>query len=145
MKILLISLGLFIITFFFWRWLGKKAPQTIMVGSRKIQVEIARTPAEREKGLSGRQNLCADCGLLFLFPQKGFYPFWMKEMYFDIDILWLADDRVVDITAPAQKPTAAEFGAPSTLYQSSVPVDKVLEVNAGWVKRNGIKVGDAVK
>jgi len=118
----------------------------ISVGGKTLGVEIAKTPAEREKGLSGRESLCPDCGMLFEFDQEGIYYFWMPKMYFDIDILWIADNKVVDITYDAKKPAVGEdFNNPKERYFSKVPVDKVLEVNAGWAKENGIKIGDLLK
>jgi hypothetical protein len=120
------------------------APTKILVGEKQLKIKIAHTLAEKEKGLSEKPSLCSDCGLLFFFDQPGIYPFWMRKMYFDIDILWIDNNRVVDITYGAKRPPKEEFDAPRTIYQSQVPVDKVLEVNAGWVKENGIGVGDQV-
>jgi len=117
----------------------------VTVGSKQLLVDIAKSPGEREQGLSDRKNLCLDCGMLFVFDQPGIYPFWMRRMYFDIDILWIIDDRVVDITFAAKAPPKEEFVAPKTVYQSKFPVNKVLEVNAGWVEKNGIKTGDVVR
>ena len=117
----------------------------VTVGSKQLLVDIAKSPGEREQGLSDRKNLCLDCGMLFIFDQEGFYPFWMRRMYFDIDILWIADDRVVDVTLGAKVSSKEEFAAPKTFYRSRVPIDKVLEVDAGWVEKNGIKAGDVVK
>ena len=117
----------------------------VTVGSKQLLVDIAKSPGEREQGLSDRKNLCLDCGMLFVFDQEGFYPFWMRRMYFDIDILWIADDRVVDVTLGAKVSSKEEFAAPKTFYRSRVPIDKVLEVDAGWVEKNGIKAGDVVK
>jgi len=117
----------------------------LMLGSKVLMVEVAETPKEREQGLSDRKNLCLDCGMLFIFDQPGIYPFWMRRMYFDIDILWIADDRVVDVTLGAKVSSKEEFAAPKTFYRSRVPIDKVLEVDAGWVEKNGIKAGDVVK
>ncbi len=119
--------------------------KTIVVGGKNVRTEIADTPAKIEQGLSDKEKMCSDCGMLFVFDQKGVYPFWMRRMHFDIDILWLAGDRIVDITFSAKAPQKEEFDRPKTVYQSKVPVDKVLEVNAGWVEKNGIKVGDVVK
>ena len=102
-----------------------------------------QTEEEKAKGLSDRKNLCSNCGLLFVYDSEGIYSFWMRRMYFDIDILWLNKDRVVDIIYDAKKPTAEEFESPRIIYQSKVPADKVLEVNAGWVEKNGIKIGDS--
>lgn len=116
----------------------------IRVGEKVVQVEIMQTEAEREKGLSGRPSLCQNCGLLFLFDSPNYYPFWMKEMYFDIDMIWIANDKVVEITDNAKAPPPEEFESPRQTYTSQVPADKVLEVNAGWAKKNGIKIGDEV-
>lgn len=116
----------------------------ILVGEKMVSVEIAKTPQEREQGLSDRETLCSNCGMLFIFDQPDIYPFWMRRMNFDIDILWIAGDRVVDITLSAKKPSVEDFESPKEFYSSKMPIDKVLEVNAGWVEKNGIKVGDKV-
>jgi hypothetical protein len=121
------------------------APTKVSVGGKPLEVGIARTLAEKEKGLSEKPSLCPNCGLLFFFDQPGIYPFWMRKMRFDIDILWIKGSQVVDITYGARKPAKEEFDAPRTIYQSQVPIDKVLEVNAGWATAKGIKVGDEVK
>lgn len=123
---------------------AKQSQPIIKVGEKMVQVEIMRTEAEREKGLSGRRSLCQDCGLVFLFDSPNYYTFWMKEMYFDIDIIWIAGDKVVDITDNAKAPPPGEFESPKQTYTSQVPADKVLEVNAGWAKKKGIRVGDEV-
>lgn len=108
-------------------------------------VEIAKTDKEREKGLSDRKSLCQDCGMLFIFDQPGNYTFWMKGMNFDVDILWISGDQVVDITYGAKAPAKEDSTAPKTVYQSRVPADKVLEVNSGWVEKNKIFVGDKIE
>ena len=55
-------------------------------------IEIADTPAAREQGLSGRTEIPEDYGMLFVFPDKGDYGFWMKDLMVSIDGFWLADD-----------------------------------------------------
>lgn len=119
--------------------------KTLTVNGQKVQVEIMDTEAKKEKGLSDRQSLCADCGLLFVYDTPGVYAFWMRRMHFDIDIIWILGDKVVDITFGAKKPPAEEFEAPKTFYRPLVAVDKVLEVNAGWAREKRIKVGEVVK
>jgi len=142
----LVLLILVVVSLTLWLAFRLKAsqPTRVLVGNKVLEVTVARTLAEREKGLSDRASLCPDCGLLFLFDQPGIYPFWMRKMRFDIDILWIKGNQIVDITYGARKPSQGEFDAPRTIYQSQVPVDKVLEVNAGWVTAKGIKVGDEV-
>ena len=56
---------------------------------KKIYIEVADTDASRQQGLSDRDGLCAECGMLFVFPQNGYYGFWMKDMNFNIDIVFL--------------------------------------------------------
>lgn len=119
--------------------------RTVLIGDKKVKlVGIARSDVQREQGLSDRKSLCQDCGLFFVFDKKGFYPFWMKRMYFDIDILWISGDQVVDITYGAKKPSPEEFDKPKTIYTPNSPVDKALEVNDGWARENGIEAGDKV-
>lgn len=124
---------------------NKKNTAMIRVGGKEISVEIAKTEEEREKGLSERQSLCEDCGLLFVFDSMDIYPFWMRKMYFDIDIIWIVGDKVVDITEGAKKPSLADLDKPSELYFSRVEIDRVLEVNAGFVKKNKIFIGDKIE
>lgn len=138
--ILLIIAGFFL--------LAKKPQQKtseILITGNKLQIEIMQTEEEKAKGLSDRKNLCSNCGLLFVYDHEGIYSFWMRRMYFDIDILWLVGDRVVDITYGAKKPSKEDFERPREVFQSKQPVDKVLEVNVGWVEKNGIKAGDKLE
>ena len=75
----------------------------IQIGSTLITAEIADTPAKRELGLSGRPALPADRGILFIFDQPDRHGFWMKDMNFPIDIVWLDENkRVVNITKNLQ-------------------------------------------
>ena len=54
-----------------------RGQRDIVVDDHRLVVEIAKTAKEKEQGLSDRKNLCSDCGMLFVFDQEGFYPFWM--------------------------------------------------------------------
>ena len=123
---------------------SRKTAPTLKVGAAILKIEIADTDAKRAQGLSDRQSLCGDCGLLFIFDTSGIYPFWMRRMQFDIDILWIRNGEVVDITYEAKVPPKEELEEPKTFYQSKVPVDQVLEVNSGWVKEKGIKIGEKI-
>ncbi|MEK6847268.1 MAG: DUF192 domain-containing protein, partial [Nanoarchaeota archaeon] len=63
-----------------------------------ITIEIADSPEERAKSLSGRESLNENAGLLFVHNQPGIYGIWMKDMKFPIDVIWLDENyRVVDI------------------------------------------------
>ena len=113
----------------------------VQVGEVKIPVELATTSAAIKKGLSGRQSLGEEQGLLFIFDRPAIYQFWMPDMHFPIDIIWIANDEVVDVdedVSPKFDPAHPIF------YRPSKPADIVLEVNAGWFSRHGLRVGDKV-
>lgn len=113
----------------------------LTIGSTNFRVEIADNPALRQQGLSGRESLPENAGMLFLFPVPAVQRFWMKGMRFPLDIIWIKNKEVVGITIGAEP----EAGPNYTIYSSPEPVDKVLELNAGSVQRFGIKVGSEVK
>ena len=77
----------------------KSAPyKKICLSNICVKAEIADTQAERQKGLMFREHLDKESALLFVFKEGGFYGFWMKNMRFPLDIIWVSDDkRIVDI------------------------------------------------
>ena len=115
----------------------------LSVGSASFRVEIADTPMLRALGLSGRDGLQADEGMLFLFETAHFPGFWMKGMKFPIDIVWIRGDEVKGVAERVPpEPEKSVFNL--TLYHPPVEVDRVLELPAGSVARFGIKAGDRV-
>ena len=118
----------------------------ITVGNIKIQVEIAKTDVERREGLSKKESLGDEEGMLFVFPQMNIQPpFWMKDMSFPIDIIWIDDGKVVQIDEDIPAPEANAPDEELTLYTVNQPIDYVLEVKAGFVEKNNIEKGDSVE
>ncbi len=113
----------------------------IRIGSINISVEIAETETAIEKGLSGRPSLDRDKGMFFIFSKSGFYQFWMPNMNFPIDIIWINDGKVVGITPNISNDFDPEN--PRT-YSPPQPAQYVLEVNAGFSAEKNIKIGDTV-
>ena len=112
----------------------------IKIGDKTINVEIARTEAEREQGFSGREELGENDGMLFVFEKRDFYAFWMKDMLFPIDIIWIdKDGTMVDVMENVQPDTYPEFK-----FISDFLAQYVIEVNAGFFDKHNIKLGDAV-
>jgi len=110
---------------------------SVTINDHRFSVEIAETERARQRGLSGRQELPLDSGLLFIFPKPDYYPFWMKEMNFPIDIIWLdSDKKIVDITANLSPETYPESSRPQN------PAQYVLEINAGLSEKLNFKIGD---
>lgn len=112
-------------------------PAVILPNGNTVQVELADTYGKRLKGLSGQTELAEDAGLLFLHETADLHRYWMKDMLIPIDIIWIDQDRIVGFVEHAQPESPA-----ITIYQPPVPVDKVLEVSAGFVEKNGLQVGD---
>ncbi len=106
----------------------------------ELKAEVLRTAQEKTKGLSGRKNLPPDQGALFVYDEPALYNFWMKDMNFAIDIIWLGQDlKIVDITHEAKPESFPEKFSPKVRAQY------VLEVNAGFAKNNSINIGSQVK
>ncbi len=114
--------------------------KSVLIGGQNIQVDLALTQAQEEQGLSGRTSLAANTGMLFAFANPGKYHFWMKDMNFPIDIIWLGSDmHVVYIKADARPELYPEvYGPGPTDRQASY----VLEVVSGFSQNNNLKVGD---
>ena len=128
--LILIILGAIILTYLLRQNFQSAIPEikTVTVNNQIIAVEIADTPAERKQGLSGRASLPTGTGLLFIFNEQDYHSFWMKEMNFPIDILWLDDDfKIVDAWINAE---------PSSYPKTFIPKNKtryVLETNPGEI------------
>jgi uncharacterized membrane protein (UPF0127 family) len=117
-----------------------RSRSVVELGDLVIPVEIARTADEWRRGLSGRQSLPADQGMLFVFPTPGMYPFWMPDMRFPIDIIWIDENRrVIGIS---ENVPPLENASKPVYYRPPSPAQYVLEVNAGFARSHGITVGD---
>lgn len=109
---------------------------TIGGAKQEIRAEIAADDVAREKGLSGRQCIPDGVGMMFSFDKPGSYGFWMKDMRFPIDMVWLDSDRqVVTIVQNAQP------GSYPKTFTSSLPAQYVLELGSGQAQALGIKTG----
>jgi len=116
----------------------------VTIQGQTVEVEVAHTPADRQQGLSGRASLAPGKGLLFLHPQKGTHRYWMKDMGFAIDLVWIDGDRVVGVTHRAPPAPADADEASLPLYQGPGTYDTVLEVPAGYARAHGFAAGQRV-
>ena len=109
----------------------------IKINDFNLEVEVAETFSEKAQGLSGRERILDNQGMLFVFKTPGRYPFWMKGMKFPIDIIWLDKDlKIVEINREVQPESFPE------LLRPSASIQYVLEVKNGWVDEHNIKQGD---
>ncbi len=105
-----------------------------------FKVELATNPIQHYQGLSNREYLCADCGMLFLFEKKQDLNFVMREMNFPLDIIFIADRRILNIHSNLQ----AEGKNPQNIYSSFGKADAVLEINANKSRECDLKPGDLI-
>ncbi len=115
---------------------------SVQIDNLIIPVDIATTTEAVIKGLSGRPSLGADIGLLFIFQKSDIYQFWMPNMFFPIDIIWI--DSNYNIIGISKNATEKFDSKNPVFYKPSKPIRFVLEVNAGFSDKNGINVGDKV-
>ena len=113
---------------------------TILMPKGALEVEMVDTPASRELGLSGRTKMGDDEGMLFVFDVPGRYGFWMKDMKFPLDIIWINQNGViVNIErnlAPDSYPKA---------YTNQADASYVLEINAGMSEKFSLYLGSKIK
>jgi len=114
----------------------------VTIDNQSFNVSIANSEKDREIGLSETKSLDQNQGMLFLFNNPGYYSFWMKNMKFPIDIIFINNDQIVTIHDNAQIIKAQENPMLYTPTQSS---DKVLEIQAGISEKYNFKIGDKVK
>lgn len=113
---------------------------TIIAQNGNIVADIVDTEESREQGLSNRPPLDKNVGLLFVFDMPSQYGFWMKDMKFALDIIWMNEEGTVvalerDVT-PDTYPK---------IFVNSSPAKYVLEINAGEAEKMGIFIGSKLK
>ncbi len=108
----------------------------LTIGNKQIQVAYANTPELQEQGLSNTAPLTEEQGMLFMFPTETTPSFWMKDMNYALDIIWIdAGKKVIDITPNLDPKTFPRSYTPAS------PVQFILEVPAGFAEKNGITIG----
>ena len=112
--------------------------ETMQVGSKSIEVEIADELHERQRGLMYRKTMDVDHGMLFVYPEAEPRSFWMKNTYIPLSIAYIDTDCLIVHIAKMMPLTTK--GVPS-IY----PAQYVLEMNQGWFEENGIKIGESIK
>jgi uncharacterized membrane protein (UPF0127 family) len=118
---------------------SRNAKDIIMLGDQKIRIETVSTEAARMQGLSGRQRMAANEGMLFVFDNSDIHCFWMKDMYFNIDMIWFDEnERVVTIKHNASPDSYPESFCPDK------PAKYVLEVTAGVSKKAHLTPGTQI-
>lgn len=117
----------------------KGAMEVTIDDGTKVLVVVADTDVKRQQGLSGLESLKKNSGMLFVFDKPGKYGFWMKDMNFPIDIIWIdANHTIVHIERNVSPDTFPQ------LFASSKNALYVLEVAAGFADTHNMEIADQV-
>jgi uncharacterized membrane protein (UPF0127 family) len=143
---LLVALTVFLFGYFSFQPTKISSPreensiQYVKIGGQTIKTELALTQEAQTLGLSGRKGIAEGTGMLFVFPKPGKNYFWMKEMKFPIDIVWLDENLKIIYIAQSVSPESypATFG-PEKESQY------VLEISAGFAEKNNLQENDQVE
>jgi uncharacterized protein len=109
---------------------------TLRIGNYVLPVEVLDTEESRKQGFSGRERPASGHGLLFVFEKPGVYGFWMKDMRFDIDIIWINESwQVVSVDA------AVRADSYPHIFNPTAPSKYVLELPSGDAAAFGIDTG----
>ena len=128
----------FVFIFFINNKFGDKSKH-VEIGGVTLKTEIVSTSESQEFGLSNRKSLGEDEGMLFVFENSGIYSFWMKDMNFPIDMIWI--DKNLKIVFIKKNATPESY--PET-FSSSTDALYVLEVVSGFSDKYNLKIGDSV-
>ena len=112
----------------------------VVINDIEIEVETADNQEKRTKGLSDKKNLPDGQGMLFVFDKPGLYSFWMKDMKFPLDFVWINNNKVVAIN---ENMNPENYQTPDSIMLNK-EFDRVIELNADSIKKMNIKIGDTM-
>lgn len=119
---------------------NNNAKRKIYIKDVSLAVDVADELHEQTNGLSRVEYIAENEGMIFIFPGSIIPAFWMKEMNFALDIIWIdAKNIIIGIEKDVWPETFPKIFSPSS------PVKYVLEVNAGWSDKNQISLGDKLE
>jgi hypothetical protein len=112
----------------------------VTINNHQFKAYIADTPEKQSQGLSDITSMFPEEGMQFIYNTPAIYKFWMKDMNFNLDFVWIRDGKIVDLTENMSSDLIDQVKTISP----KVPADSMLELNAGQIYKNGLKVGDEV-
>jgi uncharacterized membrane protein (UPF0127 family) len=111
------------------------------INGHVFSLYLAQTSQEQSLGLAKYNSIAKNQGMIFLFNKSDYYSFWMKDMKFPIDIIFISGNKVVDVFQKV--PVWPNENLP--VYTTKTKADKVLEINAGLANKYGIEIGSEIK
>ncbi len=138
---IILTLGLILLILSYYIVNNKnQKPQikNIKISNKEYRVEVVKSFADQAKGLSQRDNMGEIDGMLFEYPDNQIRSFWMKGMRFDLDIVWINDNKIIGITKDVSHVDQNKS------YKSPEECNMVLELPAGEAEKNNLQIGDEI-
>lgn len=142
-SIIALAAGLYFLFFRVLFSVGDYGKDVVEINGEKINIEIVKSALAQARGLSVKESIAGDHGMLFVFSDSAVRNFWMKGMKFPIDIVWISGRKIIGF-AENVPPQPGVKDSELKLYSSPGPADKVLEMKAGSVRRLGIVSGTEI-
>ena len=121
-----------------------RSVEVVFPNQTKIMAETVRLEPDLMRGLMFQDSLAHDRGMLFVYKKADYLPFWMYQIKFPLDILWLdKDHRIVEMSEKTPA-CLSKSARECPHYGAHQKAQFVLEVNAGIAEKNGLKLGDLV-
>lgn len=139
-RLIKIFLLLFALTTVIYLVQAEPSKVKVRAGNCNFEVELAKIAKEQYQGLSRRENLAKDQGMLFLFNEKKERTFVMRDMYFSLDIIFIKDGKVIKL----YQNLSPERAEPQRFYESGTEVDAVLEIGGGLSRSCAIGLGTEI-
>ena len=139
--LVLVILGLFGGYWYYTYIYGTEDLALVVINQHQFHLEIARTKEEQTKGLANREKLFPSEGMIFVFDVPQASGFWMQDVKFPLDIIWVKNNMVVEYVSNAQPSPPASL----TTYFPPREIDYALELPAGSIQQYGIDVGVEVR
>lgn len=117
----------------------------VTIKDHQFKPTIAKSDKEKEIGLSTKTSIDDNSGMLFIFDKSDYYAFWMKNMKFPVDIIFINKNRIATIHSNVKVPASDTKDENIPIYKPEEPADKVLEIKAGLSDKYSLKKGDEVK
>lgn len=113
----------------------------ITINNKTFNVFVAKSDIEKQIGLSSKNKIPENQGMLFLFEKPDYYSFWMKEMKFSIDIIYIENNKVTTVINNVKPPTNSTS---LSIYKPKKKSDMVIEINGGLAEKYNIREGSSV-
>lgn len=112
----------------------------IQINNNNYYLEIAQTDQEKKIGLSNRNEICPNCGMLFIFDKDGQYSLWMKDNHIPLDMIWInSQHKIVKII------TALNTDSTEIIYTNQDPAKYVIELPANEAFKLNLQIGDTIQ